>query len=39
LADVHKARRLLGYEPTHELAEGLDETLDHVVAAAEGSRA
>lgn len=26
-ADVSKARRLLGYEPTHTLKQGLDETL------------
>jgi UDP-N-acetylglucosamine/UDP-N-acetylgalactosamine 4-epimerase len=28
LADVGKARRLLGYEPTHTLEQGLDEALD-----------
>ena len=26
-ADIGKARRLLGYEPTHQLADGLDEAL------------
>jgi UDP-N-acetylglucosamine 4-epimerase len=28
LADVGKARRLLGYEPTHSIERGLDESLD-----------
>ena len=28
LADIGKARRLLGYEPTHTLEQGLDEALD-----------
>ncbi len=28
LADIGKARRLLGYEPTHSLEQGLDEALD-----------
>jgi UDP-N-acetylglucosamine 4-epimerase len=28
LADVSKARRLLGYEPTHPIERGLDESLD-----------
>ncbi len=28
LADIGKARRLLGYEPSHSLAEGLDEAAD-----------
>jgi UDP-N-acetylglucosamine 4-epimerase len=28
LADIDKARRLLGYEPTHSLEQGLDESLD-----------
>ena len=28
LADVRKARELLGYQPTHRLAEGLSEALD-----------
>jgi UDP-N-acetylglucosamine 4-epimerase len=28
LADIDKARRLLGYEPTHTLEQGLDEALD-----------
>jgi UDP-N-acetylglucosamine 4-epimerase len=27
LADIDKARRLLGYEPTHSLEQGLDESL------------
>ena len=28
LADIGKARRLLGYEPTHSIEQGLDESLD-----------
>jgi UDP-N-acetylglucosamine 4-epimerase len=28
LADIAKARRLLGYEPTHTIERGLDESLD-----------
>jgi UDP-N-acetylglucosamine 4-epimerase len=28
LADIGKARRLLGYEPTHSIEQGLDEALD-----------
>ena len=28
LADISKARRLLGYEPTHSIEQGLDESLD-----------
>jgi UDP-N-acetylglucosamine 4-epimerase len=28
LADIAKARRLLGYEPTHSIERGLDESLD-----------
>jgi UDP-N-acetylglucosamine 4-epimerase len=28
LADIGKARRLLGYEPTHTMEQGLDEALD-----------
>lgn len=32
LADIGKARRLLGYEPAFSLREGLDVTLDGVVA-------
>jgi UDP-N-acetylglucosamine 4-epimerase len=31
-ADIGKARRLLGYEPTHRLEEGLRESLDWYVA-------
>lgn len=31
-ADISKARRLLGYEPTHRLADGLREALDWYVA-------
>jgi UDP-N-acetylglucosamine 4-epimerase len=31
-ADVAKARRLLGYEPTHSIAQGLDEALDWYVS-------
>jgi UDP-N-acetylglucosamine 4-epimerase len=27
LADVAKARRLLGYAPTHDVSQGLDEAL------------
>jgi UDP-N-acetylglucosamine 4-epimerase len=30
-ADISKARRLLGYEPTHAIAQGLDEALDWYV--------
>ncbi|MGV3621876.1 MAG: SDR family oxidoreductase [Archangium sp.] len=29
-ADISKARRLLGYEPTHTVAQGLDETVAYV---------
>jgi UDP-N-acetylglucosamine 4-epimerase len=32
MADISKARRLLGYEPTHTIAQGLDEALDWYVA-------
>ena len=28
LADISKARRMLGYEPTHDIAHGLNEALD-----------
>ena len=28
LADIEKARRLLGYEPSHSLEQGLDESLE-----------
>ena len=28
LADIGKAQRLLGYEPTHSIEQGLDEALD-----------
>jgi UDP-N-acetylglucosamine 4-epimerase len=28
LADISKARRLLGYKPTHSIAQGLDEALN-----------
>jgi UDP-N-acetylglucosamine 4-epimerase len=28
LADIGKARRLLGYEPTHSIEQGLDQSLD-----------
>ena len=31
LADIGKARRLLGYEPTHTLDQGLDEAIDWYV--------
>ena len=31
-ADIGKAQRLLGYEPTHRLADGISETLTHYVA-------
>jgi UDP-N-acetylglucosamine 4-epimerase len=30
-ADIGKARRLLGYEPTHGIAQGMDEALDWYV--------
>ncbi len=32
LADIEKARRLIGYEPTHTMAEGLAEAIDWYVA-------
>lgn len=32
LADISKARKLLGYEPTHEISAGLDEAMDWYVA-------
>jgi UDP-N-acetylglucosamine 4-epimerase len=32
-ADIGRARRLLGYRPTHSVADGLDEALDWYVAA------
>ena len=32
LADIGKARRLLGYEPTHRAADGMEETLDWYAA-------
>jgi UDP-N-acetylglucosamine 4-epimerase len=28
LADIGRARRLLGYEPTHSIEQGLDESLE-----------
>jgi UDP-N-acetylglucosamine 4-epimerase len=31
-ADVSKARELLGYQPTHTVAQGLDETVRHYLA-------
>ena len=31
-ADISKAQRLLGYEPSHKIAEGLDEAMDWYVA-------
>jgi UDP-N-acetylglucosamine 4-epimerase len=31
-ADIRKARRLLGYEPTHTIEQGLDEALEWYVA-------
>lgn len=31
-ADISEARRLLGYEPTHDVAEGLQEALDWYIA-------
>jgi UDP-N-acetylglucosamine 4-epimerase len=31
-ADISQAQRLLGYQPTHRLAEGLEEALDSYVA-------
>ena len=33
LADIGKARRLLGYQPTHRIDEGLDEAMDWYVNA------
>jgi UDP-N-acetylglucosamine 4-epimerase len=35
LADVDKARRLLGYAPTHSVAQGLDETMGWYLAQAQ----
>jgi UDP-N-acetylglucosamine 4-epimerase len=32
LADISKARNLLGYEPTHRINEGLKEAMDWYVA-------
>jgi UDP-N-acetylglucosamine 4-epimerase len=32
LADIGKARRLLGYAPTHRIEDGLDEAIDWYVA-------
>jgi UDP-N-acetylglucosamine 4-epimerase len=32
LADIGKARRLLGYEPTHRAAAGMEETLNWYAA-------
>ena len=31
-ADISKAKKLLGYEPTHSIAEGIDEALAWYVA-------
>lgn len=38
-ADIGKARRLLGYEPTHTAAQGLDETMEWYVATARSTAA
>ncbi len=32
LADISKAKTLLGYQPTHKISEGLDEAMDWYVA-------
>jgi len=32
LADITKAKKLLGYQPTHRISEGLDEAMDWYVA-------
>jgi UDP-N-acetylglucosamine 4-epimerase len=39
LADVTKARTLLGYEPSHRIGEGLKEAMDWYVANVGGERA
>jgi UDP-N-acetylglucosamine 4-epimerase len=38
LADVTKARTLLGYEPSHRIGEGLQEAMDWYVASAGGNQ-
>ena len=38
LADISKARELLGYEPTHRIAEGLKEAMDWYVSDLGGSQ-
>jgi UDP-N-acetylglucosamine 4-epimerase len=38
LADVTKARTLLGYEPSHRIGEGLQEAMDWYVANVSGKR-
>jgi UDP-N-acetylglucosamine 4-epimerase len=38
-ADITAARRLLGYEPTHQIEQGLDEALDWYVATSKAGRA
>jgi UDP-N-acetylglucosamine 4-epimerase len=38
-ADITTARRLLGYEPTHQIEQGLDEALDWYVATSKAGRA
>jgi UDP-N-acetylglucosamine 4-epimerase len=38
LADIAKATELLGYEPTHDIGQGLDETVDWYVRAARQRR-
>ena len=32
LADIEKAQRLIGYAPSHRIAEGLDESMDWYVS-------
>jgi len=39
LADISKAQRLLGYEPTHGVAEGLDEAMEWYVNDLQGELA
>ncbi len=37
-ADISRARALLGYEPTHQIEDGLDEALEWYVARAKGEK-
>jgi UDP-N-acetylglucosamine 4-epimerase len=37
VADISKARRLLGYKPTHSLAQGLDEALNWYIESLQAS--